>query len=598
MTTWQRLGGASIINLEAWIIMTLWMAILPVSYFAVIFHGNPLGLIAASLAANTVSGGILLVARFTVLRTSVIQAQPLLTLATFLLAGCAVSLIVRFGNLELRVSGASNFGPLQMLLPVLSYTSLYVVVSLLTDAGIRFRRSLAELLKRIEQTQIFEVQASQELAKFQARVVTQIQDVLDTSFTSIALRGGDETTADQLHQLVDDVVRPLSHELAVRTELDLLSHAGETVFAPLPRRQRVVAALRNVAFTHPFSPLVASLLFAISEFGSKVRSTDLPTGLLMSLASFIFVFLFLRVAVAFQNRWQESLSRTAWVISVCVIFVATAAVDAAISLSFAGLTSGHLSFFLYIILANLFCLVLIAAVRGIHHERDLTLMKLSTLATDLQWKTSRMHLLAWSEKRRLATLLHGDIQGRISAVAFQFQLRSRQTGRHLQRGDQATTAIIRELRTECEAALFRPRETHDLWEFFASMTSIWRASVVIHFDLSPELGKLIAEDPSCSDATVEIVREGITNAMKHGNASAINVALDANGTDSLAIHVTDNGRRQEPLAFGVTEERHGMGNQLLDELTTSWTRVRRGQETILVATVALASHSTATISSV
>jgi two-component sensor histidine kinase len=80
----------------------------------------------------------------------------------------------------------------------------------------------------------------------------------------------------------------------------------------------------------------------------------------------------------------------------------------------------------------------------------------------------------------------------------------------------------------------------------------------------------------------EILKEAVSNAVRHGDAERAWVEVSRTGEKTEAIveiQVTNDGR------IPVTGERRGLGSQLLDELTLEWSleSVPETGQTILAA---------------
>jgi two-component sensor histidine kinase len=63
----------------------------------------------------------------------------------------------------------------------------------------------------------------------------------------------------------------------------------------------------------------------------------------------------------------------------------------------------------------------------------------------------------------------------------------------------------------------------------------------------------------------EIVKECVSNAIRHGQASKVTVSLFDSQDGSISILVANNGDANLSSAQGV-------GSQMLDEVTMSWSR--------------------------
>ncbi len=56
-----------------------------------------------------------------------------------------------------------------------------------------------------------------------------------------------------------------------------------------------------------------------------------------------------------------------------------------------------------------------------------------------------------------------------------------------------------------------------------------------------------------------VVKEALTNALKHAAAREVRVQANLNG-ETLEIQIADDGRGHEPAAFTGPEKRHGLAN--------------------------------------
>ena len=79
----------------------------------------------------------------------------------------------------------------------------------------------------------------------------------------------------------------------------------------------------------------------------------------------------------------------------------------------------------------------------------------------------------------------------------------------------------------------------------------------------------------------EIVKECVSNAIRHGQASKVTVTFFDSQDGSISISVTNNGD-------GPISTEQGVGSQMLDEITMSWSRDLTESGVQVVAQVALA----------
>jgi signal transduction histidine kinase len=63
----------------------------------------------------------------------------------------------------------------------------------------------------------------------------------------------------------------------------------------------------------------------------------------------------------------------------------------------------------------------------------------------------------------------------------------------------------------------------------------------------------------------EIVKEAVSNAVRHGDAKAVKVDIDRVADDLLHIRVQNNG-----IAAEIQTDSSGIGKEMLDEICLAW----------------------------
>jgi two-component sensor histidine kinase len=122
------------------------------------------------------------------------------------------------------------------------------------------------------------------------------------------------------------------------------------------------------------------------------------------------------------------------------------------------------------------------------------------------------------------------------------------------------------------------KEIEDLkatWAGIANLTCEFRGNALAYLDTSPEL----------RFAFIEILREAVSNAVKHGEAKLINVGVDVISS-SLWLTVSNDGKAPK-----ITNEQ-SVGSEMLDELTQTWSlKFHEQTKTVqLKAQIALGKH--------
>ena len=164
---------------------------------------------------------------------------------------------------------------------------------------------------------------------------------------------------------------------------------------------------------------------------------------------------------------------------------------------------------------------------------------------------------ATASTKRLATRLHGSIQSGLLGLAAALD-RGTITSADV---DKKLAAIARELEllhhTEDQVpdgALVSTATT------LADVASQWRGIVEVTIDDTSAslLDSLLRSRPD----TIELLREALTNAHRHGRATSATIAATADPSGDITVSVTDSG-------YGPTAGTPGLGSTLLDAWTGS-----------------------------
>lgn len=115
----------------------------------------------------------------------------------------------------------------------------------------------------------------------------------------------------------------------------------------------------------------------------------------------------------------------------------------------------------------------------------------------------------------------------------------------------------------------------------ADLTTFWRArrpDVSLEVDLAPEQD--IPE--TLRDTVYRVVQEGLSNAMRHGDAAKVEVSVAQDGEKELLVRVADDGVRRDPNPeggyglIGMRERvRASNGKLYIDEGAGGWTVTAR-----------------------
>jgi two-component sensor histidine kinase len=163
----------------------------------------------------------------------------------------------------------------------------------------------------------------------------------------------------------------------------------------------------------------------------------------------------------------------------------------------------------------------------------------------------------WLGRRAWQFVVHGTVQSALTAALTRLQSSPEPEQYVLNR----VVDDIERARTALTAA---PARMIDLADSFNQMQATWRGICDIKISITDRAGRSLQKNNDACMCVNEIVKEAVSNAVRHGDAKNALVEIDRIDDFDLAITVSNDG---VPLA---AQTRLGVGSRLIEELTTDW----------------------------
>ncbi|MDX1931199.1 MAG: HAMP domain-containing protein [Capsulimonadales bacterium] len=201
-------------------------------------------------------------------------------------------------------------------------------------------------------------------------------------------------------------------------------------------------------------------------------------------------------------------------------------------------------------------------------ELGLLALRLNRMAGDLQQVMSlRNEVAALEERQRITRDLHDTVKQEAFATAMmvasaQQCLRTNDVG-GLRRALDEAESLSRQMQTDLSGILMqlRTRSAPTLTERLETITAAWRRrSEITLLHKSPDDTDDITE--SVAEQAARVAEEALANAVKHSEATVIEVTLERAG-ERYRLTVADNGR-----GFRPETPAHGMGLGTMRERAT------------------------------
>lgn len=164
---------------------------------------------------------------------------------------------------------------------------------------------------------------------------------------------------------------------------------------------------------------------------------------------------------------------------------------------------------------------------------------LSRVVADLARENKLYQQKAWLAKHGWYLLLHGVVQPALTAAAM------RATSSEGNK-DQVRTQIMEDLQRAMDS-FTKPWPKGQVLEYSVSeIQSTWEGICVIAFDVDQAVVLTTAQDETSRQIINEVMKEIVSNAVRHGNASNIRIKLSLDGLGNIVVLGTNDGTR--PLA--------------------------------------------------
>ena len=163
----------------------------------------------------------------------------------------------------------------------------------------------------------------------------------------------------------------------------------------------------------------------------------------------------------------------------------------------------------------------------------------------------------WLGRRAWQFVVHGTVQSALTAALTRLQSSPEPEPYILNR----VAEDIERARTALTAA---PTRKIDLADSLNQMQATWRGICDVKISITERAGRSLQKNNDACMCVNEILKETVSNAVRHGDAKNVAVEIDRVDDFELAIRVSNDGL---PLS---AQTRLGVGSRLIEELTTDW----------------------------
>jgi signal transduction histidine kinase len=490
------------------------------------------------------------------------KPNPFVNIAFASLLGAVRITFIGYVSFALELQGLFDLGA-RIIAGVIAGSFGFIVIVNYTESSRSYRELTKNLLLTQSRLGALRKAAQKSLRANQLKVRQTLEELvepklqeLSTKLSSDDLKSSDrKALASEVKSLLQDQVRPITNSFRTSTKALANPKLGKSVsrfsLFRLPSVVQPYLALR------PF--LIALSMFAILPFALYVFEDDswIATGMLISAVVYAAI-LFVRVLLS----KAEPMSLWAGIASLVVMEILLLFVVGEL-LNFAGFPNRSLPGVMVIVSIVLLAAVGFTAITAVHdYNRDDFITQLKKNNNRIERDLALLNQRLWVERREWALRIHGTIQASLTAAL----ARLSQPG-VLSKKD---VDLVREHIIQARKGLSQNNSTaFNLVEALKETTKTWRGILEIKTNLRTPAAKTLISDRWASVCANEIIKESVSNSMKHGKAERVQVSFESVQPGFVEIIAVDDGKGL-PRQF-----RPGLGSQLLDEIAFPWSLEKR-----------------------
>lgn len=405
-------------------------------------------------------------------------------------------------------------------------------------------------------------------------IIELILDTVQPALTKIEdhmSRGarGDEISMS-INQVISDVVRPLSQQLdtsASKSNYEINPRLIKRGF----RRDRIRQGFKSIvplaiAFNAPLS-FFAYLNFNLTTI-SYIYGFD--TAVKVSAPFLVLSIIIFLVFKKYSQERDSSIARTL-LANLCISLIQSISISFAITeLGPEELVGERLAFafttFIFTMAPVLLAIVL--------HNLRSNLDKESEITSEIAKNLSVIRRQLWALHKRFAREIHGGLQSHLQVFALKFE-----------KAHEDKSQLISDFKSEIKSILQSEEVLpgkEDLQLSLDELAELWDGVANIDYEFIGEAIQSISDDYLIVECVYEVIREAVSNAVKHSGADQISVKVELISPLLLALEVSNNVKKEIK-----TSSKSNLGTTIYKELSHDWELVVKQDQVQLKATFVL-----------
>jgi signal transduction histidine kinase len=435
---------------------------------------------------------------------------------------------------------------------------LFVALTNLLEINKSYALALRGLLRTQNQLNQLRKAARKEVTQIHSDLAADTRRVVEPRLGEIArllkgqklsLRLRNSVTRD-LSDILENQVRPLNRSLrSFSASIDSANlQAGvsrKTLF-------RIPQAVQADLAISPFWILV--LLLGVMPFSLYIFES--ASWALLGVVTSLFNFVLISIARFFLRRQKLVPLETA-IFQYFYLVVQLVIANYAVFL-LAGYPEQSVPFVLLMMFITLTFTIIAVGLEAVQeHNRSDFLNQIARNNSRIERELGLLNQRVWVEKRRWALTIHGTVQASLTAALARLKAGERLSSADLEKISQHVL--------QAKKGLSGPQpKSFDLNQAIRQQKKTWDGIMSVQVVTKGSEFKSLESDLWAGFCANEIIKEGLSNAFRHGSAKKAVVKFQSEKPGFVTIEITNDGK-----ALSKTRN-NGLGSQLLDEIAYPW----------------------------
>lgn len=203
--------------------------------------------------------------------------------------------------------------------------------------------------------------------------------------------------------------------------------------------------------------------------------------------------------------------------------------------------------------------------------------KLVSLVNQFSRENKLFEQKLWVAQHVWYTLLHGTVQSALTAASIRAGSKDK-----LSKAEQE--GILKDLNRAITALKNPSLAEVNFEKSLKDIEQTWTGICTIKTEVDSEIWERLSSQPEARLVTNEVLKEAVSNAVKHAQATEVQISLSLTADKDIALAVTNNGSAPK------TRNTSGIGSKIFDSvcLDHSLSRDESAKQTLFRATIPLA----------